>query len=195
MHQQSITLAMLTKMAAHFKKLKINEYDNTKTEQDWLNLSGQDRLKAVRRIIELGYAKPYHGDAFHWIGQGYRNENLFFYHAEKGVIYPYTEIDDYGSVPPDFRVGNGPNEFLPDHWLNIVDHNNLIFLSDELVEQVKAAISNPVSLPFVKEKGNEISVLVEIKDNPYKIVVKKDCKFTGLPWATVNRSTIYFQGY
>jgi hypothetical protein len=96
---------------------------------------GTERKLWATKVINAGLFKVHHGDAFHWLGQGYRNTNLLFWHKDDGIMFPYCEIDDYGSVPPCFVVGNG--SFSPGHWSNEVDHNGIVFLSDELVAEIK----------------------------------------------------------
>lgn len=195
MNGSCITFEILDKMASYFKSLEIHDYDKLTTEEDWSHIEGEERLLAIRRVIKLGYIKPKHGDGFRWLYRDYRNIGLIFWHDEKGVLYPYYSIDDYGSVLPDFRIGNGPKEFLPDHWNNVVDHNNIIFLSDELVKEIKAAFESSEPNPFVKTEEKSKSILLEIKGYPHKVIVKNDCIFDPklLPWATYNRNIIYFQ--
>ena len=119
------------------KKMLEQVYRNGKSKKNIPNFS--DMMKDERKlwatkVIKAGLFKVSHGDAFHWLGEGYRNENLLFWHETNGVMFPYCEIDDYGSVPPCFVVGEG---FSPDHWTDMVDHNGLVFLSDKLVAEIK----------------------------------------------------------
>lgn len=87
----------------------------------------------ANKVVAEGLLRVSHGDAVHWLGPGYRNERLLFWHKKKGFIYPYTHIDDYGSVPPCFRVGK---DFKPDHWLDSVSHNGIVFLDKELQDEI-----------------------------------------------------------
>lgn len=189
MNARELTFEILKEMASRMKKLGVSDYNALKTVQDWHNLYGEERKMAVKRTIELGLFRPQHGEGFQWICFSYRNSDLMFWHDEKGVLYPYGDIDDYGSVPPEFRVGNGPKDFLPDHWDGVIEHNNIIFLSDELVEEVKTALSSSQA----KKEKRSTSVLLEIKGYPFKIIVEDGCQFKGLPWATVDRTIIRFQ--
>lgn len=72
------------------------------------------------------------GDIINFEGS-YRNENKLIFDGIK-LIELYTEIDDYGSVPPQFKVGK---DFKPNHWLNIIDHNGIVFLEDELYNKIE----------------------------------------------------------
>ena len=72
------------------------------------------------------------GDIINFEGS-FRNENKLIFDGSK-LIELYTNIDDYGSVPPIFKVGK---EFKPNHWLNVIDHNGIIFLEDELFSKIE----------------------------------------------------------
>ena len=94
-------------------------------------------LKYANLAIKHGIFKVAHGDAFIWLHEGYRNQNLRFYDKDQGVIYPWSDgPDDYGTVPYQFKVG----DFPPDKWSNMVDHNDYVFLREDLVEQLKATL-------------------------------------------------------
>ena len=80
--------------------------------------------------------------------QLYRNEGVWIWDGKK--MQPlHTDIDDYGSVPPDFKVGK---DFRPDHWINKIDHNNIIWLEDDIIENI-----------FIKENFNgQVKIFNEI---------------------------------
>ena len=61
---------------------------------------------------------------------GYRNEGVYMWNGTK-VIALYTEVDDYGSVPPEIEIAQD-NDFTPDSWVNLIDHNAIIWFSPEL---------------------------------------------------------------
>jgi hypothetical protein len=61
------------------------------------------------------------------------NENKLIFDGVK-LIDLYTNIDHNGSVPPQFKVGK---EFKPNHWLNVLDHNGIVFLEDELFNKIE----------------------------------------------------------
>ena len=65
-------------------------------------------------------------------GQLYRNEGVWIWDG-KNIQPLHTEIDDYGSVPPEFKVGK---DFRPDHWIDKIDHNNIIWLEDDIIENI-----------------------------------------------------------
>ena len=76
-------------------------------------------------------------------GHTYRNENLYFWDAQnEEIVEPFTEIDDYGSVPPRFVVGDG--YFNPNEWVDQVEHNTYVFPARPLINEMKAfAEKNP----------------------------------------------------
>ena len=97
----------------------------------------KDYRKYANLAVKYGILKVEHGDAFIWLGEGYRNQNLRFDDKNKGLIYPWSDgPDDYGTVPYQFKVG----DFPPDKWSDYVDHNNYVFLREDLVEQLKATL-------------------------------------------------------
>jgi hypothetical protein len=127
----TITQEMLEKV--YYNKIKSRSH--MKDIPNFRNMMEDERKLWATKVIKARLFKVHHGDAFHWLDEGYRNQNLLFWHETDGIMFPYTEIDDYGSVPPCFVVGNG--SFSPDHWSDMVDHNGLVFLSDELVAEIK----------------------------------------------------------
>ena len=145
-----------------------SDYDDTKDEEymkavpNFRDMMGTERVAWATKVIKAGLFKVDHGDAFHWLGQEYRNENLLFWHETDGIIFPYDEIDDYGSVPPCFVVGNG--SFSPDHWSDEVDHNGLVFLSDELVAEIKENL-----VKKERKYGPVYTCTIDINDHAYVV--------------------------
>lgn len=69
-------------------------------------------------------------------GYTYRNHGLYFWDAQnKEIVEPFTMMDDYGSVPPRFVVGDG--YFNPNDWIDEVDHNTLVFPAKTLINEMK----------------------------------------------------------
>ena len=94
--------------------------------------------KFVKRIL-TAYAKHNslpNGSTIRYYGHGYRNENVVFWDAKnERIVNPFTEIDDYGSVPPIFPVGNG--DFSPTTWLESIDHNTFVFPNESFIQEMK----------------------------------------------------------
>lgn len=126
-----------------------------KDQQHWSNLA-----------IKHGILKVKHGGTFYWLGFSYRNQELLIYHKDLGVCDTYNVIDDYGSIIPELRVGE--DGFAPNHWCNensdaYIDHNTIIFLSDELVRFIRKNL--------VKD-GEEYTCAVTIYGRTYKAIVE-----------------------
>jgi hypothetical protein len=99
----------------------------------------------VERILTT-YAKNNglpNGSTLRYHGHGYRNMNVVFWDAKhERIVRPFTEIDDYGSVPPIFPVGNG--DFDPTTWIRYIDHNTFVFPNEAFIQEMKAyAKANP----------------------------------------------------
>jgi hypothetical protein len=77
-------------------------------------------------------------------GYTYRNHGLYFWDAQnQEIVEPFTENDDYGSVPPRFVVGDG--YFNPTDWTDEVEHNTFVFPARTLINEMKEfAEKNPV---------------------------------------------------
>lgn len=98
----------------------------------------QGREKEIAKIYAIENNLT-HGETIKFFGDGYRNEGLYFWDAnKKEIVLPFTEIDDYGSVPPRFVVGNGT--FPPNRWLDEVTNNSYVFPSIELIDKIKDAV-------------------------------------------------------
>jgi len=144
---------------------------------NWHDMEEEPALqkKWMMKVINAGLFKPKHGDGFHWLGDGYRNQNLWFWDKDKGIIPPYTEIDDYGGVPPRFLVGNGEDQFLPNNWENIVDHNSFVFLAPELVEEIKSTAKSVTKIHKYTNKPYTIwHTSIMIKENAYAVQICMD---------------------
>jgi hypothetical protein len=127
----------------------------------------------IKRIA-AAYAKENdlpNGQTIHYLNDEYRNSNLLFWDAQnKDIVYPFTEVDDYGSVPPIFPVGDG--YFNPGDWLDEVEHNSIVFPSITLIKEMKEfAKAHPtVSKMIVEINGSEYDVMY----NPKQMAGKWD---------------------
>jgi hypothetical protein len=63
----------------------------------------------------------------------YRNDWTYIWDGEKAVELE-TEYDEYGHVPKQFLVGD---EFQPDHWESVIEHNRIFHPNDNLINQLK----------------------------------------------------------
>jgi hypothetical protein len=97
------------------------------------------------------------GDVVHFGNDDYRNNNKLIFDGEK-LQNLYSEIDDYGSVPPTFECGDSPNEFNIGEFENIIDHNRFYWLSKEKLKDI-----------YIYEKNNEVWGEVMIKGKKWTI--------------------------
>ena len=100
------------------------------------------------------------GQTIHYLDDDYRNSNLLFWDAQnQRIVHPFTEYDDYGSVPPIFPVGDG--YFNPGDWLDEVEHNSTVFPSITLIREMKEFVA---AHPTVKK------MIVEINGQEYDVI-------------------------
>lgn len=101
--------------------------------------------------------KLHNGATLEFPADGYRNHNLLFWDAQNNeIVEPFTEIDDYGSVPPRFVVGDG--YFNPGDWVNEVDHNSYVFPAKPLIDEMKE---------FAEKHPDEKKMIVTINGDDY----------------------------
>jgi hypothetical protein len=101
------------------------------------------------------------GDIAHFGKDTYRNNNKMIFDGEK-LEHLYTEIDDYGSLPPAYVVGDSPNEFNIGDFDKIIDHNSINWLSKEKLKDI-----------YIFEKDNEVCGEVMIKGKKWNINIYK----------------------
>jgi len=93
---------------------------------------------------------------------GYRNEGVWIWDGQK-LCQLDTNIDDYGSIPSNFKVGK---EFKIDHWLGKISHNAIIWLEDELYSTIKFyEINNDKFEGRVTLFNQEYNIEIECLDN------------------------------
>jgi hypothetical protein len=141
-----------------FSKLKdLNELDEKLESKEFRN----DLAKkyAIRHNLHNGATLEFPAD-------GYRNKNLLFWDAQnKEIVPPFYEMDDYGSVPPRFVVGDG--YFEPHDWLDEVDHNSYVFPARPLINEMKA---------FAEEHPQAKKMIVEINGKAYSVFYTDEMK-------------------
>jgi hypothetical protein len=99
------------------------------------------------------------GDVINF-GGSYRNENKMIFNGEK-LEQLYTAIDDYGSVPPHYEAGDGPNDFPIGYFEETVDHNFINWLSKDKLNEI-----------IFYEQNNEVIGKVDIKNKTWFINVE-----------------------
>ena len=125
----------------HDCEILIKDYDTTKLLN--LNIKNGD-------LIIFNKSGQYE--------ERYRNEDVYIWNDnEKRIQYLNYDIDDYGSVPNNFKVGD---EFLPHHWQDCIFHNNIIHLQHNLYH----------NLVFT-ENANHFKTIITIQNQPYELIL------------------------
>jgi len=88
-------------------------------------------------------------------GGNYRNERKMIFNGEK-LEDLYTEVDDYGSVPPTYEVCD--DGFDIGDFEDLIDHNSINWLSLKKLKEIK-----------IFEKDNNVMGNVEIKGKLWNI--------------------------
>ena len=127
---------------------KMPDFENIEKEPEFKNW--------VYKTIKYMKYNPAHGDIIDVACMEYRNHGKYQWDAiNEKLVNLYTEIDDYGSCNPMFRVGDQPGEFWPGHWHTTrsyvnagdkieyygeIDHNNFVVLSKKLVSEISTKL-------------------------------------------------------
>jgi hypothetical protein len=130
------------------------------SESDLKNKLSEDNEYRHRLAKKYAMKNNLHnGATLEFPEYGYRNHNLLFWDAQnKEIVETFGEIDDYGSVPPRFVVGDG--YFDPFDWLDEVDHNSFVFPVRSLINEMKA---------FALEHPDKKKMIVKINANNYNV--------------------------
>ena len=75
------------------------------------------------------------GDVINF-GGNYRNENRMIFDGYR-LHSLWTEVDDYGSVPPNFVAGDGIHEFNIGDFEDLIDHNCVNWLSKNKLKEIE----------------------------------------------------------
>jgi hypothetical protein len=107
------------------------------------------------------------GDVIHFGNDDYRNNNKLIFDGEK-LGYLWTDVDDYGSVPPNFECGDNPNEFNIGDFEDIIDHNSINWLSKEKIKDIYIFEKNDKIWGEVMIKGKLWHIRIDIcEDNTF----------------------------
>ena len=107
------------------------------------------------------------GDIIHFGNDDYRNNNKMIFDGEK-LEDLYTEVDDYGSVPPNYVVGDNEGEFNIGDFEDVIDHNTINWLSKDKLKEIE-----------VYQKNGDIRGKVVIRGKLWKIdfEINEDVEF------------------
>jgi hypothetical protein len=106
------------------------------------------------------------GDIVHFGDDNYRNNNKMIFDGEK-LEHLYTEVDDYGSVPPTYVVGDGPGEFNIGDFENIINHNTINWLSKEKLKEIEIYQKDDIDIIYgqVIIKGKKWIIIFHILED------------------------------
>jgi hypothetical protein len=100
-----------------------------------------------------------------------RNGNLYFWHTTKGLLAADRDRCEIGTVPCEFLVGNGKDEFAPGHWIDAIEfYDGTIWLSESLQWDILTnliEIEEDVYRSTVNVRGEEIVVESDTVDPEY----------------------------
>lgn len=146
-------IVLTVKEILSFAGKGMSEYDlETKLSED------NDYRHSLAKKYAMKH-KLHNGATLEFPADGYRNHNLLFWDAQNNeVVEPFAEMDDYGSVPPRFVVGDG--YFNPGDWINEVEHNSYVFPAKPLIEEMK---------DFAIKHPSEKKMIVTINGSDYMV--------------------------
>ena len=109
---------------------KVLPYVRERRISDRLMPSREAGIASIKRLMpsrEAGIASIKRGDVIHLeIGGDYRNDGKYIYDGEKIVQLGY-KADQYGAVPPQFKVLDDDLNFSATYWLEVINHNRLVY--------------------------------------------------------------------
>jgi hypothetical protein len=104
------------------------------------------------------------GDVVHFGDDDYRNNNKMIFNGEK-LEHLHTDVDDYGSVPPTYVAGDGPDEFNIGDFEDIIDHNSINWLSKDTLKKIEIFQKDNIIYGEVTIKGKKWIINFEISDD------------------------------
>ena len=160
--------------------------------------------KNIKRQINQSGNQLKRGDLIAPKSDLYRNDNIFIYDGKKFILLNY-EVDDYGSVPAQFKA---VSEFPIDYWVNRIDHNYHInadpkkFKFGRVQNLGKGKYSSFHQIPATY-KGKRVNFLIEnqeivnkmTKTEFLKILYSRDTIFNARPTIEYDKKpdTIYIE--
>jgi hypothetical protein len=97
-------------------------------------------------------------------GGNYRNERKMIFDGQK-LEYLYTKVDDYGSVPPTYLVGDNDNEFNIGDFEESIDHNSINWLSKDKLKEIEISENNYIIEGSLQIKGKTWKIYFDIYEN------------------------------
>jgi hypothetical protein len=139
------------------KFVEAEDFDMSKKDLQLVNEKILPNLKSLPLL---------RGDVIHfeWTGK-YRNDGKLIWTGERAVEL-YSELDDYGTVPKEFAFP----EFPIDHFYESIDHNNLIWISADKVQEIIKNFDERTQKSFVTDLYHSIPVIAGAKNDDEKLI-------------------------
>lgn len=103
-------------------------------------------LKILTEYIEKTNYGLCRGDIVGISGM-YRNDFKYVWDGSKLVALSH-QLDDYGHIPEDFVVTH--NDFTPDWWKDVIDHNGIFHLDRSIQDTMKFQITGSPDDPIAQ---------------------------------------------
>jgi len=105
------------------KFLETNEVDDLEENPTSLD-------EDIKKLIDDEELVLVPGDIVHLEGHDYRNDGKFIWTGTE-IVPLYFNIDEYGSVPPEFKYP----EYRFDHFHGAIDHNYITWLEPSVIQE------------------------------------------------------------
>ena len=152
--------------------LKSNDYPELAKrifEEDQLGELSEDDLDFISNqiILKLTELPLLRGDVIHldWLGN-YRNDGKLMWDGEKAVSL-YYELDDYGTVPKCFSFP----EFPVDHFYSSIEHNKLIWIAPNSLEEIIRNFDEKTQKSFVRDLYQTYPVIAGAIDEEENLII------------------------
>jgi predicted heme/steroid binding protein len=182
--------------SAHYAKIFEQKYED-ETEEKMPDFKDIEEVPHfgnwVKKTLEFMKYEPAHGDIIDVACNGYRNQGKYQWNdTTKKLVYLFTNIDDYGSCNPIFRVGNEPGEFPPWHWhatsscpgpgftihYGAIDHNTIVFLSEKLITEINTKLESAKDRYKCEIDIRGVTYKVNTSKKPLEPTDVYDCSFS-----------------
>jgi len=113
------------------------------------------------------------GDVIWFDGDDYRNNNKMIFDGIK-LESLYTKVDDYGSVPPEYVVGDNNGEFNIGDFEDLIVHNSINWLSKQKLQEIELYKKNNEIKGKVTIQGKEWTILFDVYEHSELISISND---------------------
>jgi hypothetical protein len=135
---------------------KVYKYSNTKFPN-----------KNYTKIFDPKTLDLSRGDVIHFGNDSYRNNDKLIFDGQK-LIELWTDVDDYGSVPPTFVCGDEPGDFNIGDFEDVIEHNTINWLSKNKLKEIKILNNNDEVYGKLQIQGKVWKICIDIhEDNTF----------------------------